>query len=124
MFKQPSLLDKLQERRWPPAERFPLNLEASKVEDVIRQDLLDSRRYVIIDLYHLSQLWLDLLRPRFLELMQSNKRKGPVLLKDLKRHLREHPLETESLRHLLEGMQTREPLEKGIAACLLGVVSR
>ncbi len=77
-----------------------------------------------VDLYHLSQLWLDLLRPRFLELMQSNKRKGPVLLKDLKRHLREHPLETESLRHLLEGMQTREPLEKGIAACLLGVVSR
>ena len=77
MFKQPSLLDKLQERCWPPAERFPLNLEASKVEDVIRQDLLDSRRYVIIDLYHLSQLWLDLLRPRFLELMQSNKRKGP-----------------------------------------------
>jgi len=74
-----------------------------------------------VDLYHLSQLWLDCLPSRFLELMQANKRRGPVLLKDLKRHLREHPLGTESLRYLLERIQTREPLEKRVIACILGV---
>ncbi len=82
---------------------------------------LDNYASENVNLYHLSQLWLDCLSPRFLELMQKNRKRGPLLLKDLKHHLREHPLETESLRYLLERIQKREPLEKRVVACILGL---
>ncbi len=98
--------------------------------DEKRKDIISRLLYLVencalenIDLYHLSQLWLDLIMPKFLELMKTNRKRGPLLLKDLKRHLREFPLETEELRYLLEHIQTKEPLEKIVTACILGVVN-
>ncbi|OAG26726.1 SNF2-related protein [Thermodesulfatator autotrophicus] len=83
--------------------------------------LLENWREENLDLYLLAKYCLELLVPRLQEMMNTTSKRGPYLLKDLKPYLRENPLTTEELKGLLSKVETKEPVEKMIAACLLGL---
>ncbi len=104
-------------------------LRTSKEEkrrDIVKRliYLLENHASENVDLYHFSQIWLDLLAPRFKEYLNTRCKRRPLLLKDLRQHLRQFPLEDTELAHLLERIQTREPLDKRIIACILGYTPR
>ncbi|WP_457756026.1 SNF2-related protein [Thermodesulfatator indicus] len=83
--------------------------------------LIENYREENLDLYHFSRLCLELLVPKLQEFIKTTQKRGPFLLKDLKTYLRENPLTTEELKSLLANVKTKDPVEKMIAACLLGL---
>jgi superfamily II DNA/RNA helicase len=77
-----------------------------------------------IDCYEFSQLWLDLLHPYFskAEEAQTNRRSKHInSLRDLKKWLKDHPVDKQDLEHLWENLPTEEPLDRQVAAAIIAV---
>ncbi len=77
-----------------------------------------------IDCYEFSQLWLNLLHPYFSraeEALTSRRLKHINSLRDLKKWLKDHPVDKEVLEHLWENLPTEEPLDKQVAAAIIAV---
>lgn len=75
-----------------------------------------------VDLYELAQAWLDAIRPTFLR-VQERRRKHPLRLKSpaLFAELKARPLPTEVLAGVADGLEVLDPLERRVAACIVGV---
>ncbi|MFO7798722.1 MAG: SNF2-related protein [Rhodohalobacter sp.] len=77
-----------------------------------------------IDCYEFSQLWLDLLHPYFSkseETQTSRRSKHINSLRDLKKWLKDHPVDKQDLEHLWENLPTEEPLDRQVAAAIIAV---
>lgn len=92
-------------------------------------DLLDNRveryasdgRPITADLGVLAERWLQLIRPAWVEVAKSSRRKI-VLLRDLRGHLVENPIATDDLEQLLvdDGLWAK-PLDERLVAAIVGV---
>ncbi len=85
------------------------------------KSVLDDYAQENLDLRQLARKWLETISPILKELAQDPRRKTPPLLKDVRRYLRKHPLETEAFARLLKEVRTVTPLEKRIFSCILGL---
>ena len=75
-----------------------------------------------VDLYELAQSWLDAARPAYLRVLEQRRHK-PVRLKSrvLYRELVEHPLSADALAAITSSLVWKDPLERRVAACILGI---
>lgn len=75
-----------------------------------------------VDLYELAQAWLDVVRPVFLR-VQARRKKHPLRLKSkaLYDELTGQPLPTEVLAEVEARVEVLDPLERRVAACIVGV---
>lgn len=75
-----------------------------------------------VDLYELAQAWLDVVRPVFLR-VQDRRRRHPLRLKSraLVDELKRSPLSTDDLRAVANRIEGVDPLERRVAACVVGV---
>ena len=75
-----------------------------------------------VDLYELAQAWLDLVRPVFLA-VQDRQRRHPLRLKSrtLFEELRRAPIPTADLQRMADRIEAVDPLERRVAACIVGV---
>lgn len=78
-----------------------------------------------VDLYGLAQVWLDVIRPTYLR-VQERRRKHPLRLKSraLLAELKSRPLPTEALAAMAAQLEVLDPLERRVAACIVGVPAR
>lgn len=69
----------------------------------------------------LADIWLELIRPRWAQYLQSSGRKATVMrLRDLQPGLKRKPIEAALLLKKLSGIELRRPWEQRIVACILG----
>lgn len=74
------------------------------------------------DLASVAACWLDAIRPtRYRWLQRRTKRKGFARLREIDRDLRDHPLTTEWLREVFQGLQGSRPLDERIVAVIIGI---
>jgi superfamily II DNA or RNA helicase len=111
-----------------------LRREAKKTDDKSKEKLLydlaamSGRHYIeedvyVIDLFQLSQAWLDILQPRLLKYRKQRKSRVLTTLMDLKSDKNIEPFTEDELKHLAN--QVMEPMGNplDLAACILGVPS-
>lgn len=80
----------------------------------------DSHRSESVDYYQLAGLFLDVME-RYYEKAQERRRRRPVRLRDLRPYLRAEPLPADVLTGFVAGTQLLPPIERRIAACIVGV---
>ncbi|MDH5492600.1 MAG: helicase-related protein, partial [Myxococcales bacterium] len=72
----------------------------------------------------IAQCWLELIRPRWHRHLLDRRRRGMVLLRDLRRSLRADPLEPEAIQRAFAGLEPAPPLRDRIAAAIVGIPHR
>ncbi len=68
-----------------------------------------------------AEWWLDVVRPYRLEALKARRKRKPLRLSDLRKPLRDKPVETEVLKSLFERDLQVKPLEERIVATIIGV---
>jgi superfamily II DNA or RNA helicase len=79
------------------------------------------RRESDLDWDAVADTWLDLVRPTWYARLTSSRRL--VLLKDIRKHLIEQPLDPKRVLDAFRALPTLPPLESRVAACILGLDS-
>ncbi len=68
-----------------------------------------------------AEWWLDVVQPYRLEALKARRKRKPLRLSDLRKPLREKPVETQALKSLFERDLDVKPLEQRIVATIIGV---
>ncbi len=85
--------------------------------------VIDERDGLTMDMEVLAEQWLNLIRPHWHALLsRRRKRRAPLTLKDLNKDLITTPLELDAIEKTFSGIPTVQPIDRRIAACIVGVV--
>ena len=68
-----------------------------------------------------AEWWLEKIQPYRLEALKARRKRKPLRLSDLRKPLRDKPLETDVLKGLFERDLGVKPLEQRIVATIIGV---
>ena len=104
-------------------ERDAVEPERRAVVQDLQRALADPKPHEPgVDLYELAQAWLDVVRPVFLRI-QDRRRRHPLRLRSraLVDELKRSPLSTDDLWAVAERVEVVDPLERRVAACVVGV---
>jgi superfamily II DNA or RNA helicase len=112
-----TLLEKCLDR-WTKRPTYASSPVLDELARIIRPGQTDNARP---DLYELTGRWLDLLQPYFDRVSEKKRQRG-VRLADLRPLLTEEPVPVEDLESLLKDLPFLPPVDRQLAACIVGVV--
>ena len=74
-----------------------------------------------VDLHGLSDRWLGIVQPRYVEWKRAKRNGQAVRIKDMDDHLLREPIETDALRRLAENVERQEPVGRWLAAAIIAL---
>ena len=106
----------LKQKNPQAALRWGELLNATKIHDGDQSDRQ------ALDVEILAEQWLNLIRPHWHSLLgRRRKRRAPLTLKDLNKDLIATPLDLEAIERVFLEIPNVQPLDRRIAACVVGV---